>query len=201
MKKLIPDDSILIPDGAELAFKGMIFDVYQWPQKLFDGSEHRFEMLKRPDTVNIIGVVDGGILVIDDEQPHLGSRRSFPGGRVDPSDGTIESAAKREIREETGYSFRNWRLIKVSQPYRKIEWFMYLLLAWDVEARDQPSLDPGEKIAVKRMAFDEVKKEVMSPKGHLGQSYLHESGDIFGPIGGLEELLALPEFTGRQVDR
>ncbi|HEX5744244.1 MAG TPA: hypothetical protein VFX84_02225, partial [Candidatus Saccharimonadales bacterium] len=78
MKKVIPQDSVLVPDGAELAFKGMIFDVYQWPQKLFDGSEHRFEMLKRPDTANVICVVDDKILVLDDEQPHLGKRQSFP---------------------------------------------------------------------------------------------------------------------------
>lgn len=92
MKKVIPNGSVLIPDNAVRAFQGMIFDVYQWPQKLYDGSEFTFEMLKRTDTVSVIGLVDGGkILVIDDEQPHLGSRRSFPGGRVDPSDASRRS--------------------------------------------------------------------------------------------------------------
>src|SRR5664279_401756 len=119
MKKLIPEDSVLVPDQAERVFQGKIFDVYQWPQKLFDGSEYTFEMLKRVDTVSVICVVDGKLLVIDDEQPHLGSRQSFPGGRVDNEDETIEAAAQREILEETGYSFKHWRLIKVSQPYRK----------------------------------------------------------------------------------
>lgn len=51
MKKVIPDNAVLVPDAAQHVFEGMIFDVYQWPQKLFDGSEHTFEMLKRPDTV------------------------------------------------------------------------------------------------------------------------------------------------------
>ncbi len=201
MKKIIPTDSVLVPDQAELVFQGMIFDVYQWPQKLFDGSEHRFEMLKRPDTVNVICVVDGKVLVIDDEQPHLGSRRSFPGGRVDPEDTDVLAAAKREILEETGYVFKNWRLIKVSQPYRKIEWFMYLFLARDVESKHEPVLDPGEKIDVKPMAFSDLKKEVMDPKGHLGQSYLYENGDVFESLRNLDDLLALPESQGREVDR
>ena len=68
MKKVIPSDAVLVPNQAERVFKGMIFDVYQWPQKFFDGTEGTFEMLKRPDTVSVICVVDDKILVIDDEQ-------------------------------------------------------------------------------------------------------------------------------------
>lgn len=201
MKKVIPKDSVLVPDGAELAFKGMIFDVYQWPQKLFDGSEHRFEMLKRPDTVNVICVVDGRVLVLDDEQPHLGKRQNFPGGRIDdPEDTSVEAAARREVLEETGYSFKNWRLIKVTQPYRKIEWFVYLMLAWDVTGEQASIPDPGEKITVRHMGFDELKALVLK-KGRAGESYLGESIDIFEPLNGLDDLLALPEFKGREVDR
>ncbi len=200
MKKVIPKDSVLVPDQAELAFQGKIFGVYQWPQKLFDGSEYTFEMLKRADTVSVICVVDGKLLVIDDEQPHLGSRQSFPGGRVDPEDATIEAAAKREILEETGYSFKNWKRIKVSQPYRKIEWFVYVLLAWEETGKQEPVLDAGEKITVEHLGFDEVKARVVR-KGHMGESYLGESMDIFEAAGSLEGLLALPEFTGQEVDR
>jgi ADP-ribose pyrophosphatase len=200
MKKIIPEDSVLVPDQAELAFQGMIFDVYQWPQKLFDGSEHRFEMLKRPDTVIVICVVDGRILVIDDEQPHLGARQSFPGGRVDTEDESIEAAAQREILEETGYSFKNWRLIKATQPYRKMEWFVYVFLAWNEAGRQDPVLDPGEKITVQRLSFGEI-KELVLRKGHLGKNYLGENIDIFQAVSTLDALLALPEFRGKEVDR
>lgn len=196
MRKVIPKDSVLVPDRATRAFKGMIFDTYQWPQKLFDGSEHTFEMLKRTDTVSVIGVVDGKLLVIDDEQPHLGSRQSFPGGRVDDTDATIEAAAKREILEETGYSFKNWRLIKVSQPYRKIEWFVYVFLAWEETGKQEPLLDAGEKIDVRQLGFDEVKALAAQRKGYLG-----ESVDIFEAAEDLDGLLALPEFEGQEVDR
>jgi len=33
MKKTIPADAVLVPDDAKRVFNGMIFDVYQWPQK------------------------------------------------------------------------------------------------------------------------------------------------------------------------
>lgn len=203
MKKLIPEDSVLVPDQAELAFQGKIFGVYQWPQKLFDGSVYTFEMLKRTDTVTVICAADNKILVIDDEQPHLGTRQSFPGGRVDDTDDSIEAAAKREILEETGYSFNNWKLIKVSQPYRKIEWFVYVLLAWGVADKQEPKLDPGEKIAVHHLSFEEVKKRVLRQQSLIQQQrdYLGESVDIFESVSDLDGLLALPEFAGREVDR
>ena len=196
MQKIIPEDAVLIPDQAERAFEGMIFDVYQWPQKLFDGSEHRFEMLKRPDTVTAICVVEDKILVINDEQPHLGSRQSFPGGRVDADDASVLAAAQREVAEETGYSFQNWRLVKVWQPYRKMEWFIYVWLAWDVAGQQAPNLDAGEKITVQALTFDELKALVMKKVGYLGDSV-----SIFKSLNNVEELLALLEFSGQTVDR
>lgn len=196
MKKLIPKDAVLIPEQAKRVFEGQIFDVYQWPQKLFDGSEHTFEMLKRADTVTAICVVESKILVITDEQPHLGSRQSFPGGRIDEDDADVLAAARREVAEETGYSFTNWRLIKVSQPYRKMEWFVYVWLAWDASEQRPTKLDPGEKITFQALAFDELKTLVMSDVGYLG-----ESSTLFGAIDKLEQLLTLPEFRGQTVDR
>lgn len=196
MKKLIPQNAVLVPDNAELVFEGKIFHVYQWPQPLFDGSEHTFEMLKRTDTVTALCLVDGQILVIDDEQPHLGARKSFPGGRVDPDDESPEAAIKREIREETGYSFQNWRLIQVRQPYRKIEWFVYVFLAWEPTGQREPALDAGEKIEVSQVGFTDLKWMVFNDEGYLG-----ESRDVLKNVESLEDLLQLPEFSGQEVDR
>lgn len=196
MKKIIPAEAVLIPDHAERVFKGVIFDVYQWPQEMFDGSEATFEMLKRPDTVSSICVVDGKVLVLNEEQPNLGKRRNFPGGRVDPTDKSIVAATQREVLEETGYSFKNWRVIKVWQPHGKFEWFIYLVLAWDGEKHAEPHLDAGEKIIVEQLPFEELKHLVMTRAG-----YLSEALEIFENLNSLDELLALPEFTGREVDR
>jgi ADP-ribose pyrophosphatase len=196
MKKIIPKRSVLIPDDAEAVFHGNIFDVYQWPQALFDGSSHVFEMLKRPDTVVAICIVDGQILVIDDEQPHFGSRQSFPGGRVDDSDDSIEAAAKREVAEETGYSFKQWRLIQVHQPHNKIEWFVYLFIAWDEAAHDEPHLDPGEKITTKRYDFADIRTLALNKTGYIG-----DVEDLFRDLSSSEQLLTLPVFEGQSVDR
>lgn len=195
MKKTIPFDAVLIHPQAKLMFKGVIYDTYQWPQKMYDGSEEIFEMLRRPDTVSVIGIVDGKILVLDDEQPHRGSRRSFPGGRVDEEDGDILLAAKREILEETGYKFNKWRLIKVWQPHAKIEWFIYLFVAWDGIKAADPHLDPGEKITVEHLSFQTVKDLSLQKEGYLG-----EAKEILESLDSWQELTQLPEFNGKEIE-
>lgn len=194
MKKVVPADAVLIPPEAKRVFEGIIFDVYQWQQPMFDGSMATFEMLRRPDTVTVIGVTADEILVIDDDQPHTGSRVSFPGGRVNRADASTLAAAKREMREETGYEFNDWRLIKVWQPHTKLEWFIYLYLAWDGRQLGEPDPDAGEKITLKQLDFKTVKDLAITKSGYLG-----ESKTIFETLSSLEELLALPEFTGRDI--
>jgi 8-oxo-dGTP pyrophosphatase MutT (NUDIX family) len=196
MKKIIPKDAVLLPPNAKAVFKGEIFDVYQWPQTLFDGSQATFEMLKRDDTATTIGVVDGKILVIDDEQPYSGSRKSLPGGRVDETDATILEAAQREMKEETGYSFTNWRLLKVRQPYRKSEWFVYVWLAWGNPETQERHLDPGEIITVSLLDFEKFKALI-----DQDVDYLSELRPLFKNLPSLEALMSLTEFQGQEVDR
>ena len=59
-----------LPDNAKKVFEGVIFDVYQWEQKMFDGSLETFEKLKRPDTVIVFPIMaDGKVLLTKQEQP------------------------------------------------------------------------------------------------------------------------------------
>ncbi len=196
MKKVVPSDAILIPDQAKRVFAGIIYDVYQWPQKLFDGSDATFEMLRRPDTVGALCVVDDKILVLNDEQPHRGSIPSFPGGRVDAGEPNTLEAAQREVREETGYDFKNWRLVQVWQPHGKIEWFIYFYIAWDVAGSIAPHLDAGERITVEHLSFDETKRLVMNNDGYLGEAH-----GLYENAVSIEDLLALPEFVGNEINR
>ena len=66
-----------IPDNAKLVFKGVIFDVYQWQQELFDGSQATFEALKRPGTVQVIPTVGDRVLLSYEEQPGKPRRHTF----------------------------------------------------------------------------------------------------------------------------
>ena len=121
-------------------------------------------------------------------------RLSFSGGRVDAGDASILSAAKREVLEETGHDFNEWRLVKVYQPHTKMEWFIHVFLAWDLKNVSDTHLDGGEKIQVMKLPFDEVKKQVFNKAGYLG-----EVQDLFDDKNSITDLLSMSEFSGREI--
>lgn len=197
MKKILPPSPILVPDNAKLVFKGEIFNVYQWSQKMFDGSEATFELLRRSDTVQVIAVKGDKIILVDDEQPDRASRIHFPGGRVDKDDESWEASARRELLEETGLSFRQWRLVYVQQPIPKVEWFVPWFIACDLESEVPQKLDNGEKIKVLLKDFDTVRSAILNSN----ESTLNYALPLFAGLQTLDELLALPEFRGQEADR
>jgi ADP-ribose pyrophosphatase YjhB (NUDIX family) len=196
MRKIVPKNAVLIPGKAKCAFNGVIYDVYQWEQQNFDDSVAIFEMLKRPDTVLAVCVVDGKILVLDEEQPHRGPRVRFPGGRVDKADESTLAAAQREVKEETGYAFSNWRLITVVQPQLKLEWFIHVYLAYDVARQGGTNHDAGERIKTELKTLGEIKHMAEQGTGFIG-----ESRHLFKHITTIEDLKHLPEYHGQPVDR
>lgn len=194
MKKVVPVNATLIPEKAERVFKGTIFDVYHWQQEMFDGSYETFEMLRRPDSVNIIGIHDNKLVVVREQQPGTEPWFGIPAGRHDVEGETELEAAKREMKEETGLSFKNWRLLSVDQPSGKLEWFDYTFLATTLTSEEKQSLDVGEKIEVHYMSLEEIKEK------HQKESVRFWPEEL-SVVSELDELLALPEFKGKEIER
>ncbi len=198
MRKVLPNNAGLIPDNAKRVFTGKIFDVYQWPQTMFDGRIETFEMIRRPDTVQILLIQDGEVLLVNDAQPGRGSRMHVPHGKAEGSDDSWLSAAKRELREETGLVCNDWRLVSVLQPFPRLEWFSVMYLAQDIAEKHSQELDPGgEKIEVLWKPFDEVRTLALSETDN-SMSYMMP---LFLRVETPEELLGLPVFPGNEVDR
>jgi 8-oxo-dGTP pyrophosphatase MutT (NUDIX family) len=198
MQKVLPPNAVLLPDNATKVFDGQIFDVYQWPQEMFDGTVKTFEMLKRPDTVQIVLIRGSEILLVDDEQPGRPPRIHFPGGRVDEDDTSWEAAARRELREETGLVCASWRLIDVTQPIIKAEWFAPIYLATNITDELEQQLDAdGEKITLQWNAFDDVRQRVLAGDEPMMQYLV----PFFNRVQSLDALLALPAYQGTAADR
>lgn len=188
MRTIVPKNAKLIPDDAKLAFKGVIHDIYQWEQAMFDGTYETFEMIKRPDTVKVLAIKDDKIVILEQEQPGDPPYYDLPAGRHDVESEDELAAAKRELLEETGMTFKNWKLLDVTQRHAKIEQFIYIFLATGFEAQTGQKLDAGEKITVRLLDFDSVKELLADPKAR----YLPK--DLLDRVDSLDELLRLPEY-------
>lgn len=154
-----------IPDNARLVFKGILHDVYQWDQKMFDGSIAIFEALKKRDSVTMIAVVGDRIIINNEEQPNRAPFRALPGGMCEEGNTHLEDA-KRELLEETGYESDDWEEWFVSDilNHGKIEWNNYFFVARNCKKTNEPKLDPGEKIETTLVSFDEFIEFRNNPK-------------------------------------
>lgn len=156
MKIERPTSKQPIPDHAKKVFDGVMFDVYQWQQELYDGSKKIFEKVKRPDTVLVIPVTtDKKIVLLEQEQPGKKAFLGFAGGQMEENEDVLV-AAQRELLEETGMQAENFKLLEANQPQSKIEWAIYLLIGQNCKVTSDLNLDAGEKIKSRIIEFDEL---------------------------------------------
>ena len=157
-----------IPKHAERVFRGKIFEVWQWEQQLFDGSLVVFEKLKRDDTVNVLPVVQGKILLTEQEQPGMEPFIGAAGGRIDEGETPLE-AAERELLEETGHEADEFVLWDAVQQYDKIDWAIYTFVARGCRKVADLRLDSGEKIRLRPVTFDEFLEIVATDRYRDGE--------------------------------
>jgi 8-oxo-dGTP pyrophosphatase MutT (NUDIX family) len=115
-------------------------------------------VLETPDWVNVVALTRGRDLVCV-RQFRFGTGEvelEIPSGIVDPGEGHDE-AARRELREETGYTAGRWRYLGAVAPNPAFQdnrchhW-----LAEQAECTDAPALDVGEDIAVELLPLAAV---------------------------------------------
>lgn len=196
MRSVFPHDARLVPQQAECVFKGVIHEVYQWQQKMYDGSYSTYEMLKRHDTVKVIAIVDEKIVVLEQSQPD--SPKVFfdtPGGRHDHEEENELEASKRELLEETGLTFATWKLVDCFQPVEKIEQFVYIFVATDLISHGSQQLDNGEKITVHELSYEKTLEICQQSNAR----YMPK--DILTKVGSCDGLKKLKEFSAKEAQK
>ena len=144
------------PPHARKVFSGVLFEIWQWEQELYDGSTATFEKLCRQNTASVLATVGDKILLQEQEQPDKpGPFPSIPGGRIERDEDPLEGAT-RELLEETGYVSDNWNIWREVRPSHKMAWTVYIYIARNCRRVAEPRLDPGEKITTKLVEFDEL---------------------------------------------
>lgn len=114
------------------------------------GEEHDFFILESPPWVNVIPLTPEGEVVLIRQYRH-GVREvtlEIPGGLIEPGD-SPEGAARRELREETGYQAREMISLGHVHPNPAIQNNRcYTFLAIDAYPAGDQQLDDKEDIEV-----------------------------------------------------
>jgi hypothetical protein len=93
--------------------------------------------------------------------------------------------------------FNDWRLISVRQPIVKIELFVATFLATDFSAQHAPAPDGGEHIRVLELNLAEWQERLSKENSPMADY----AKPVFLPLHSFDELLAMPTYVGKTVDR
>ncbi|MBI5621493.1 NUDIX domain-containing protein [Candidatus Falkowbacteria bacterium] len=161
-----------IPKQAKRVFHGVIFDVYQWRQKMYDGTYKTFEMLKRPNTIEVISVVGNKIYIAEQEQPGKSKCYTLLGGRQEKETGL--QTARRELLEEAGMRANRIQIFKKYSITHKMDWSLIVYIARGCEVVAEQRLDGGEKIKILPVDFDRFIEIILSDKFWGGLEFVHD---------------------------
>lgn len=145
--------------GPDLKLFRVRYDAVENPRT---GQSLRAVVLETPDWVNIVAVTERGRIVLV-RQFRFGTRElslEIPGGMVDAGENPLE-AARRELREETGFTAEEWLPLGAVEPNPAFHTNRcHTFLARRAVATHAVAPDPGEDLEVVVLDADEVVAQV-----------------------------------------
>jgi ADP-ribose pyrophosphatase len=155
------------PKNAQRVFKGRVFSVYQWKQRMFDGRYATYEAVWRPASVNIIATVGRKVLMTRERQPGTaGWYLGIPGGRALEGETPLQGA-KRELLEETGYASDDWTLVGTDRAWPVTRWVTNWYIARNCKRVAAPSTSVNERVEVFAVGLDQFLRKTVSMWGNI----------------------------------
>lgn len=164
-------------------FDGKVIKVFVDRVLLPGGTQAEREVVRHPGAVGVVALVDGRFLMVRQHR-HSVDREllEIPAGKLDSGE-SPEACARRELREETGYSCNKLSLLTtfLTAVGFSDEW-IHLYLTLDARAETPPpSDDDGEPISVDWLAPQDAKSAIWDGR-------LVDSKTIIGLLLALEEM-------------
>lgn len=145
-------------------FNGRILHVFNNTVILPNGNESTREIIRHIGAVCVIPVTDDGKVIIERQfrYPINEVITEIPAGKLDSADEDRLEAAKRELREETGYSADEWIDMGIYFPaaaYSDERITMYLAKGLH---KGEQELDEDEFLNVELVPLSDLVDQVMS---------------------------------------
>lgn len=143
--------------SSKTVYSGKIFEITDDEIVLSDGLKRHREIIHHPGGVVICAQKDNGsILLVKQYRYAVKSLQTeLPAGRLEKGEDPLE-AAKRELREETGYLAKNWESLGyIFTTFGICDEKLYLFKASDLTF-DTPDPDEGEILDYFELPLDEV---------------------------------------------
>jgi len=135
--------------------------------QLANGKEiDSFYVNEYPDWVNAFALTqEGKVLMVRQYRHGIGRIEiELPGGVTEQGE-TMEDACRREVLEETGYSFDRFQYLgRISANPSTTNNFMHMFLATGGIKTKEQQLDEAEELEVLELSIDEVKDLVREHK-------------------------------------
>ena len=151
--------------SSERLLENPYFNVRSDRLELPDGAvKENYYVIERPDAAIVFPVTeDGEVILVRQYRPPLEMMElGLPAGLIEPGE-EPETAARRELSEETGYTGGGWEALGslASSPSLKDNW-AYLFLARGVTRSSEQDLDEYERLDLVRMSLEELPEFVYS---------------------------------------
>lgn len=153
--------------SRSLAYSGSVVDVYQDTMELPDGCIQKWDFVchKKGGGACIVPVLaDGRILMVRQYRPAIDRETlELPAGAVDAEDATTEDTARRELREETGYTAGKWKLLlRLKTAVAYCNEYTDVYLASELKDFHGQALDEAEEIRLRAVEPEVLLQDIYS---------------------------------------
>lgn len=153
--------------SRSLAYSGSVVDVYQDTMELPDGCIQKWDFVchKKGGGACIVPVLaDGRILMVRQYRPAIDRETlELPAGAVDAEDATTEDTARRELREETGYTAGKWKLLlRLKTAVAYCNEYTDVYLASELKDSHDQALDEAEEIRLRAIEPEVLLQDIYS---------------------------------------